>query len=108
MVREIDDNTYIPFYFDIHTSKTQFIGETSTTTALATKAAILIEFDFQGLFGLDQQLCQLRNHIAKINRLIEGNTEGKTKAKKYRRHGPLLICGPSGTVLSSFTKWRMD
>jgi hypothetical protein len=51
-----------------------------------------IEFTFTGLYGLDEQLQQLREHISRINQVIEHQKE----SIRYIRPSPVLIHGASG------------
>jgi hypothetical protein len=85
--------SYIPFYFDLRTSKVQ-MAETPDlpihNKAVENKP---IAFNFDGLFGLDEQLEQLLEHITRINEVIDPRSEHYLLA----RPSPVLLHGPSGT-----------
>jgi hypothetical protein len=88
------DRTYIPYYFHQTTSQIQMAVTSmrptrDKPTPVDTKP---IEFTFSGLYGLDEQLQQLRDHISRINFAIDHQKE----SARYRRPSPVLIHGVSG------------
>jgi hypothetical protein len=58
-----------------------------------------IEFTFAGLYGLDEQLQQLREHISRVNQVIDNQKE----SSRYSRPSPVLIHGASGEEAQKIT-----
>jgi hypothetical protein len=93
------ENVYVPYFFDLESSKVLISGNGGAQTIGSSSSPIQplgnaksIQLDFEGLRGLDAQLEKLQNHISKINRLFDKNT----KYFKYSQPSPVLIHGPSG------------
>ncbi|KAF2424900.1 AAA-domain-containing protein [Tothia fuscella] len=94
-----ENGAYIPYYFNLKNSRVEIAGcftpivnEDFTLPVRSVDANKSLQFEFEGLKGLDEQLKKLCQHISKINRVLNEHQ----RCSKYSRPSPVLIHGPSG------------
>jgi hypothetical protein len=84
------ESSYVPYGFDLVTSHVRM-----ATPSFIPVPSKPMEFKFDGLFGLDKQIEQLREHIIVMNEFLDSQKDPDL----LDRPSPVLIHGPSGRDL---------